>query len=412
MVIRISRANCPSRSSVQQVVLPRLLISSLMVIAALGVPAKTAAPPQFAAEHGRLRVDGLVFRDEAGAIWSWRGANCFLCFARVLRGENVAPQLNWARAHGVNVLRVFGQVDWPSEPDYKRPDTRPDFAAKLNGFFAAAAASGLRVEYTVLTYPHEMADMKAELQRVYDIAAAHWNVFVEVANEPDAQSIDAATAIAGVNRRGVLSALGYYDPRPGPRGGAATLQMLDYVTVHTGRHADWIRRAKFGRDLRDGYAKTDELPAFAGAKRPVVGDEPMGAAEKAEPGRRSATVEDFAAHFAICAMFSAGCTYHFQAGLEGRAPNTSEPIQQAIAKRIYDVWRRIPGEVQTCQYSRGGLQDLPVIWEESHSLRTYAAICGGIAYIVVAQPKAGYLVQPKPGWRVTGRYGVLTMLSR
>lgn len=366
------------------------------------------APAPFSAEHGRLRIDGEVFRDEAGAAWSWRGADCFLCFARMLQGEDVTPQFAWARAHGVNVLRVFGQVNWPGQDHYERPDTRPDFAAKLNAFFDAAASQGLRVEYTVLTYPHAVEDMRGQLQRVYDIAAAHWNVFVEVANEPDAQQIDAAAAITGVNRRGVISALGYYEPRGRP----ATLQMLDYVTVHTGRHADWVRRAKFGRDLRDGYGDGPDGPAFAGAGRPVIGDEPMGAAERDEPGRRSTLADDFAAHFAICAIFTAGCTYHFQAGLEGRAPSAAEPKQEAIAKAILDVWQRIPPDVQTCRYTRGGLEDVPFVWNERDSLRTYAAVCDSRAYAVVARPNAGYVLQPAAGWRVMSRHGPLTILAR
>jgi hypothetical protein len=380
-------------------------------VLSLALIVQAQAPAPFPPEHGRLRVEGKVFRDDTGAVWSWRGADCFLCFARMLQGEDVTPQLRWARAHGVNVVRVFGQVNWPGEEHYARPDTRPDYTAKLNAFFDAAASQGLRVEYTVLTYPHPVADMRSQLQRVYDIAAAHWNVFVEVANEPDAQQIDAAAAITGVNRRGVISALGYYEPRASDRR-PATLQMLDYVTVHTGRETDWVRRAKFGRDLRDGYTDNPDGPPFSGAGRPVIGDEPMGAAERDEPGRRSTVVDDFAAHFAICAVFTAGCTYHFQAGLEGRAPNAAEPKQEAIAKAILNVWRRIPADVQTCRYTRGGLGDLPFVWDERDSLRTYAAVCGSRAYVVVARPNAGYVLQPAAGWRATGRHGPLTILAR
>lgn len=370
-----------------------------------------AAPP-FPAERGRLRIDGLVFRDEAGAVWSWRGADCFLCFARTLRGEDVTPQFAWARAHGVNVLRVFGQVNWPGQEDYQRPDRRPDFTAKLHAFLSAAADSGLRVEYTVLTYPGALPDMRAQLQRIYDIAVSHWNVLVEVANEPDAQGIAADAAMAGVDRRGVLSTLGYYDPKSAGRGKQATLRTLDYVTFHADRSSEWVRRAKFGLDLRDGYSAAPGTPSFGGAHRPVVGDEPTGAAERNEPGRRSANVEDFAAHFAICALYSAGCTYHFQAGLEGRAPAAGEPVQEAIARAILAVWQEIPASVQTCRYTRGGLPDLPVIWNESHSLRTYASVCGDTAYVVVARPAAGFVLQPAPGWRVVKRQGVVTLMAR
>ena len=165
-------------------------------------------------EQGRLRIEGRHFYDQNQKIWRWRGATQFLLFARYLNGENITPQLDWLVARGFNVLRVFGEVpsgfraDQVGITNYERPFARPDFEARLHAFFALLESRGLRCEYTVLTYWDASDVMRAHVQRVFDVAASHWNVFVEVANEPENNNIDPVAVMKGVNRRGVLSAYG------------------------------------------------------------------------------------------------------------------------------------------------------------------------------------------------------------
>jgi hypothetical protein len=49
---------------------------------------------------------------------------------------------------------------------------------------------------------------------------------------------------------------------------------------------------------------------------------------------------------ALAYMFSAGYTYHFQAGAEGRVPGSGQPVQDGIARALRDVAAFIPSEVQ------------------------------------------------------------------
>jgi hypothetical protein len=43
-----------------------------------------------------IHIDGKVFRDSTGAIWSWRGVTAFTLLQRVATGEDIGPYLDAA----------------------------------------------------------------------------------------------------------------------------------------------------------------------------------------------------------------------------------------------------------------------------------------------------------------------------
>src|SRR5688572_29896054 len=164
----------------------------------------------FPTEAGPLYVDGKVFRTQDGELWSWRGFSWFLGFLRYCRGEDVTPDLRWLRAHGFNIVRVFGPLPWIETPDYR---VEQFDAQKFDAFLSLLETHGLRCEFVPLCYrfaPANDVSVRRFLQSVYDIAAAHWNTIVEVSNEPHVNKIDPIAAMAGVDRRGVVSAWGLY----------------------------------------------------------------------------------------------------------------------------------------------------------------------------------------------------------
>lgn len=387
-------------------------------------------PYPFPAEAGKLHVDGRFFKTDTGAVWDWRGADAYLTFALFLRGDvdGTKAKLNEARCDGANVVRIFGQVNWAGQEDYQHPNARPDFGEKARAFVTLVEEYGLRLEYTVLTFPDSTPAMRAYLQQAYELLASRSiGHFLEIGNECDPQGINCEAAAAGVDRHGVLSAYGYYAPSDRMAAGleyrnptvfdcsvehwflngtaiagppVSTLRMLDYLTVHTDRGPEWVRKAKDGEELESGYGDQCLREWFGGARRPTIGDEPMGAAERDEGGRRGTVPSDFAAHLGIARLLTAGATWHSQAGLEGRARTPAETVQTAIAAAVLDVWRHIPATAQTLNYTAGHL-DIGVNWREGDAMRAYGAKSDAVQYVIIARPAAGYVVTPKAGWAIT-----------
>jgi len=376
---------------------------ALALLLSLGCQSPRAAERPFPPEHGRLRVEGTRFHDADNQVWRWRGASQFLLFARYLNGEDITTQLDWLVARGFNVLRIFGEV--PSGfhakeygvDNYERPFDRPDFNDKLNAFFTLLESRGLRCEYTVLTYWDASDVMRAHVQRVFDVAATHWNVFVEVANEPEHNRIDPVAVMQGVNRRGVLSAYGL-DPL---RAGASAelwkgVPVLDYGTTHD-----------LQRDLERSPSNTKnakELQDTLGV--PFVNDEPIGAIdpghkmfEQTGPGTwgviggggaRTVNRDVFISAAAIAYMYSAGYTFHFQDGLEGRVPAPEHKVQDGVAATLVDVAKFIPIEA---------LGGMPVAFTVAGA-PAVGMILGNRQWAVVSRTTAGWKPVPPDGWRI------------
>jgi len=324
---------------------------------AIAIACGSAAAPErpFPKESGRLHVDGRHFYDADNKVWRWRGASEFLLFARYLNGEDISPQLDWLVDRGFNVLRVFGEVPGGFRADrvgitnYERPFERRDFDARLHAFFSLLEERGLRCEYTVLTYADDLDVMRAYVQRVFDVAASHSNVMVEIGNEPEANGIDVVRVTEGVNRRDVLSAYGLDPARAGREARVAT---LDYGTTHD-----------LQRDLEHSPSNTkDALDMQNSHGVPFVNDEPIGAIDPGNPafkqngpeiwggvnggGVRTTNRDVFIAAAAIAYMYSAGYTFHFQHGLEGRVPTANDTVQDGVAIALREVARFLPNEAQ------------------------------------------------------------------
>jgi hypothetical protein len=356
----------------------------------------------FPPEAGRLRVEGRAFFDADNNVWRWRGASQFLLFARYLNGEDISPQLDWLVDRGFNLLRLFGEVPAGFHPEdygitnYERPFERSDFDTKLHAFFQLLADRGLRCEYTVLTYADSTDIMRAHVQRVFDIAASHWNVFVEVANEPENNQIDPVTVMQGVNRRGVLSAYGL-DPARASREAWNAVPMLEYGTTHD-----------LQRDLEhSAYNTKDAMEMQNAFGVPFVNDEPIGAIDPGHPhfaqnrgeiwghigggGVRTVNRDVFISAAAIAYLYSAGYTYHFQDGLEGRVPKPTEAVQDGVATALRDIARFLPNDTQL------GMPVEPSVGAD----RAYGVARGDRVWVVVVpKPLPAWVPAPVNPWRL------------
>lgn len=352
-------------------------------------------------EHGGITVDGKVFRDDQGNMWSWRGVSLFLLQARMMRGENILPEIAWMDSIGANVARVFGRVPvpgWEDQPDYHTPEDRPEFAKELHAFFTFMAGQNKRVEYVPITSNGDMNYMRRIVQQAFDIAADHPNVFIEVANEPEAQgNIDTVGIMQGINTRGVIYALGNYIVNNQGDGGAGDMPRGHYITCHTDRGSEWPRKS------HDALYYRDEL-GVGGC--PVILDEPIGAAEVEVPGRRSATPDDFLAYFGSGRLWAAGSTYHCDKGVRGFAPNAQDsPVQLAIGVVVGEAWAAIPNEAQVGSYQRCGGGAFPISCDVAESLRTYASVWADKWAVVRVRPISLAIIETSYGIKFGGPGG-------
>jgi len=317
--IRISRRLKAVRSA---------LLPVFLALAAVGhLPAgaeKNASGPQAGtpASCGRLAVRGIDIVCGDGGRFHWRGVTAFALLEQIAHGRPVDADayMRWARATGFNLVRVLAMADilFKLSPD----DGRRHLPALLD----SANELGLYVEIVALAdtarYGMTATALRDQVAAIGRIAASHPNAVVQIANEhyhpTQSRELHDPAALRELARLlppSVLhteSAAGE-DTAPQPQG--------MYITRHlsrSGSPARMIERVQ----LLGGLAVE--------AGKPVVNGEPIGAAERDEPGRRLADpgfFRDLARRTSAAGL--AGGTFHCEDGLFARVPG---PVQQACAR--------------------------------------------------------------------------------
>lgn len=328
---------------------------------------------------GRVVPDGKVFRLD-GAIWPWRGVTDFMLFRDYLDGKDLSPVLNQRRSVGANLVRVLGMA-------YNIPVNagRTKFVGdptKVKEFVDYVAGFGLRVEFTALAdaqllMPNQEVQKSFILRVLEDLPET---AFLEYANEPFKNGVD-PKGIGRIQTSTVLTS-GIYDWNDPD-------SWFDYVTVHEDRSDEWPRKSR-----------TDEWADHAG--RTSVWDEPMGANEVNQPGRRSNVPEDFYDLGAGIALHGGGMTFHSEAGLNSELWG---PVQQECATQCFAAMASVPLEAPLCHYTRGGLSDCPILHSDTLSLRTFAQLDGNKAVAEVVRPAPTWEAKAVSGWRIVSQSG-------
>jgi hypothetical protein len=262
----------------------------------------------------RLRVDGLRFVDERGTTFQWRGISAFRLLEFVARGRAGEAEafLDWAAQRKLSVVRVFVTARhlFQLAPDEGVRD--------LPRLLKLAAARGLYVEVVALADTADIeVDLEAHVKAVGGIAASHPNALVEIANEPWHPTQDKrlhvpayVRQLAALVPQSVPVALGSAEGDGGYAQGA-------YATWHSPRAGG-----------AHGWQHVVALAEGAGLMRswgkPVVGDEPIGAADAAVAGRRDDDPGRFAAAAALTRLAGLGATFHYEGGLQARIPTGRE----------------------------------------------------------------------------------------
>jgi len=287
------------------------------------VSAGAATPPHDPAAT-RLQIDARAFRRPDGSRFAWRGLTSFRLVEMVAHGraQEAAATLDWAARHGVTVVRVLAMARGLFE---LTPD---DGRAALPALLSLARARGLYVEVVALAdTAGRQVDLERQVRVVGEICARHENTLLEIANEPwhptqdrRLSSVAALIALGKLVPPGVPFSLGSPQDQEDPYLGG------DYVTLH-------LSRDPGAGGWRHVLAMSAASRASARTGRPVVDDEPAGAAERDEPGRRDAEPARWYARGVLSRVLGVGATFHFEGGLQGRTP-------KGVELACFDAWSR------------------------------------------------------------------------
>jgi hypothetical protein len=342
--------------------------------------------------RGRLHVDGraLVYAD--ATPFPWRGITAFRLLEMEANGREADADayLRWARSQDLTVVRVLVMAklifDLP-------PDRGLEALPRL---LRRAAAHGLYVEVVALAdtkrYP---VDPVQHVSRIGAICAEHDNALIEIANEPDhgsqMEKLSDVRFLSSLRAKVppvVPVALGS-SIRDGGLGGDGGNG--DYLTVHLTRRAWGTPRGQ----LSD-IPKAADLSRRTG--KPVVSDEPIGAGEKLEPGRREADPGRFRAMALATRLAGLGATFHYEDGIQAKIP-TGRQAEAFAAWR--EAWSILPAGIEhRATFHSGQSKRSPVerVGAGGH-LPAFVAEVGDEAWAMLVSAGPDARVVWRTGWR-------------
>jgi hypothetical protein len=279
------------------------LLGILLTCAALwgSVPAAPA--------ERHLRVRGTSFLTADDAVFQWRGISAFRLLEFVAHGREAEAEayLRWAASKRLNVVRVFAMADGI----FTLPPA--DGLRALPRLLTMAQRHRIHVEVVAFTGTSVIkVDRAAFVKAIGAICDRYPNALLELANEPghptqavemhDPAHLQSLLRLVPTDVPVALGSVEYHD------GFAAGT----YVTWHSPRGSGWARHVEDGVQL---------LRKF---KKPVINDEPIGAADVAVPGRRDNDPARFRAAAAAMRRAGMGATFHYDGGIQTRMPTRVE----------------------------------------------------------------------------------------
>ena len=298
-----------------------------------------ANPPAAApsAESAQPAVAHLTIRGTAfyrsDRLFQWRGISAFRLLEQVAHGKasDADAYLTWASSQKLTVVRVLAMAHhlFQLHPDEGR--------AALPGLLEMAARRGLYVEIVALADTEAITvDFDAHVRAIGEIAAKYPNTVVEIANEPGHQ-----TQHAGLHKADRVEKLASLIPEPVPVALGSVeygdgFAAGDYVTTHLPRDPGedgWghVRSLATGAELIERW------------KKPVISDEPIGAAEKYVRGRRDNDPARFRAAALLTRLTGMGATFHYEGGLQATIPAAEE---LACFNAWNEAWTLLPPGVE------------------------------------------------------------------
>jgi hypothetical protein len=301
-----------------------------------------------------------------------------------------AAFLDWAASHKLTVVRVFAMAR------HLFPLTPAEGIQALPELLQMAAARGLHVEVVALVDTADVkTDLDAQVKAVGAIASRHPNALVEIANEPAHPTQATAIHDPGELRRlaalvpeGAPVSLGSAEEHEGFSAG-------QYATFHfprSGGPTPWghVLRIARGAALIRAWSK------------PVISDEPIGAAAVAVPGRRDNDPDRFRAAALLSRMAGLGATFHYEQGLQAQIPT-------GLERRCFDAWNQawtlLPSDVELKgEFHEAGQPGAAVAsFDRATASGAFERQAGAITHVLVVDaPKEPGLTWSR-AWRRTGQ---------
>ena len=282
-----------------------LLVAIVSAISSL----KAGAAYRSESTEGHLRVSGTRFLKPDGSTFQWRGISAFRLLEFVAHGreKQADAYLRWAASKRLNVVRVFAMADGI----FQLPPA--DGERALPRLLELARRHGLYVEVVAFTGTSVIKVDRAKfVKAIAAICARYPNALLELANEPGhptqaTEMHDPAhlQSLLPLVPKGVPVALGSVEYGDGFAAGS-------YVTWHSPRGSDWVAKVEEGAALMRRFGK------------PLINDEPIGAADAAVPGRRDHDPARFRAAAAAMRRAGIGATFHYDGGIQTRLPTKGE----------------------------------------------------------------------------------------
>jgi hypothetical protein len=268
----------------------------------------------------RLTPCGRALCREDGQRFRWRGVTAFALLDLLADGKEPEARayLEWARHAKFTIVRVLA-MNPKGWFDLEPTDGRRALPALLR----LARDHQLYVQIVALANTAGRSDgyLREQVREVGQLCAAADNCVLEIANEPYHRS-QAKLHDAALMRRlqqevpkGVVAAWG-----AAPGHSSDSMAGGAYVVAHVARSGDRWARVDRIRDLERLSKRTGKF---------VVDNEPIGAAEQAEPNRRDTEPAAFFAQGVLSRLLELGSTFHCEDCLRAQVPR---PTQQACAK--------------------------------------------------------------------------------
>jgi hypothetical protein len=345
-------------------------------------PAPTPPNPP-AALTPRLHVHGERMHTPDHRVFQWRGLMAFQLLDRVADGQvaESTGYVKWAQSTGFNVLRVLASNHWAGLMDLT-PEQGWEAMPRL---FDLARTHGMYVQVVALagTDGWTTPRIHEQVRRVGELCAASDNCILEIANEPyhgsqsgylkgsTAQSLNYAhlRELRLLVPGHVPVALGASKNDEGPDAHALG-PGADFVVLHLNRSRSRWDRTRRVREL--------EMVADATGKY-VVDNEPIGAGETLDPGRRDNLPAVFFAQGVLARVFNVGSTFHCSDCLYAKIPG---PVQQESA-REFVRGNRLWEDGWEFQYANAGRPPSPIARVPVGAVRAYSAGRGGRWWTVI-----------------------------